>query len=537
MTEIFNRKGAASALSTALSGSRTAARRGRLAGLVGTVVVGLAAAALCAPFLHTLFWLADEGVLLNGAVRILHGSRLYVDFFEFLPPGGFIVTAAWFRIAGISLLSARLLTLLIITGVACFTYLACLKACRQAFYPALIVIAWLVMTQGFWTQLSHHWLTTLFSMIVVWSALSNLDQPIPRLSEPLIAGLAAGWAAMTVETSGALVMLAGAAAFAGSRRPKAQLTAFVAASAVAPAALLGYLVAEHTVRAAFADVVVFAATHYASIQWVPFGYWPNIQNFPLIFIFPVAALVVLLCVVRSWPGCLRDHRFGVCIAFALAGFIGCYPRSDASHIGFTAPLAFPLLTYCLKDLTADRLRKFRVAALIGGLIVFCFPTGFAYGVMSRMALHAPTAPTARGSAAFLGGAVGVGALAARIAQTPAGQSYFFYPFIPVMSFLTAREQVSRYDIFTPDYTTPAQYRETCLAVMRQASWIVIDRSWQDPRHWKQVFPAMRDPAPRETRMFEHALTSGFSPVARYGEFELRRRTPAANPAACAGITR
>ena len=33
------------------------------------------------------------------------------------------------------------------------------------------------------------------------------------------------------------------------------------------------------------------------------------------------------------------------------------------------------------------------------------------------------------------------------------------------SFLTAREHVSKYDIFVPGYTTPAQYREACQDVM------------------------------------------------------------------------
>jgi hypothetical protein len=41
-------------------------------------------------------------VLLHGAERLLKGQRLYIDFFEFLPPGGFVILAAWFGITGIS---------------------------------------------------------------------------------------------------------------------------------------------------------------------------------------------------------------------------------------------------------------------------------------------------------------------------------------------------------------------------------------------------------------------------------------------------
>ena len=45
-------------------------------------LVGLVAAALCLPFFRTVFTLGDEAVLLNGAERMLRGSRIYVDFFE-----------------------------------------------------------------------------------------------------------------------------------------------------------------------------------------------------------------------------------------------------------------------------------------------------------------------------------------------------------------------------------------------------------------------------------------------------------------------
>src|SRR2546430_9884238 len=80
-------------------------------------LVALAAAGICLPFFRALYWLGDEGVLLNGAEGMLGGSKLYVDFFEFLPPGGFVVTAAWFSIAGISFWSARCLWLLTIVGI------------------------------------------------------------------------------------------------------------------------------------------------------------------------------------------------------------------------------------------------------------------------------------------------------------------------------------------------------------------------------------------------------------------------------------
>src|SRR5262245_19185150 len=94
--------------------------------------VALVTALLCMPFSRAIFWLGDEGVLLHGADRMLQGSRLYDDFFEFLPPGGFVITAIWFGLAGVSFVSARILAILTIVAIACFTYLACRQSSRNA---------------------------------------------------------------------------------------------------------------------------------------------------------------------------------------------------------------------------------------------------------------------------------------------------------------------------------------------------------------------------------------------------------------------
>ena len=126
---------------------------------------------------------------------------------------------------------------------------------------------------------------------------------------------------------------------------------------------------------------------------------------------------------------------------------------------------------------------------------------------------------------------------ARIAALPAGDRYFFYPFMPTMPFLTVREDVSRFDVFTPGYTLPSQYREACIAVLRHADWVVVDTRWTDPNYWKMVFPAMRDARPHETAAFEVALDSAFALMAREGTFELRHRRDGISESACADVAK
>ena len=120
-------------------------------------MVGFIAAVLCVPFIRSVYYLGDEGILLNGATRLLKGSRLYIDFFEAFPPGGFVLTAVWFDMVGTSMLSVRVLAILCIVLIACLIYLTCWQVSKHIFSSVFLAVGWVVMSQGFWTEVSHHY--------------------------------------------------------------------------------------------------------------------------------------------------------------------------------------------------------------------------------------------------------------------------------------------------------------------------------------------------------------------------------------------
>jgi hypothetical protein len=97
------------------------------------------------------------------------------------------------------------------------------------------------MSQGIWTQVSHHWLTTLFSK--------------------------------------------------------------------------SYLVGHHALAAAFDNVILFTAQRYAAIQIVPFAFGDQTL---FTYLFPLAALLMLVVCARDWHTGLRDRLLWSCAAFALA---------------------------------------------------------------------------------------------------------------------------------------------------------------------------------------------------------------------------
>ena len=499
-------------------------------------LVGLITVALCLPFFRTVLYPGDEGVLLHGAERMLRGDRLYADFFELLPPGGFVLTQAWFSVAGISIGSVRSLAILTIVGIACFTCLACWQASKNAPLSAILATVWVLLLQGHWVQLNHHLLTTFFSMVAAWAALASIDNARRWLCWPLIAGLAAGMAAMVTPHRGVLAVLAAAVVFLRLWRHRAESIVYMLGCALVPACLLTYVVWHHAFAAAYDDVIGFTLGRYAGIQSVPFGFGG--QNLPLKILFPLAASLTLLVCARDWRSCLRDRLLWQCAAFALAGLLGCFPRPDLAHIGFSVPLACPLLACCISRLTQKWRMvwwryRYLVVVVAGVVIGFCVTSSLNYLRISKEALRQEIVLTPRGGVAFVTLPEAPGLLS-RIAATPAGEAYFFYPYLPMLPFLTTREHVSKYDIFLPGYTLPSQYQDACISVMRHASWVVIDRRMTH-KFLKQVYPAMRESEPRETKRFEQVLGGSFELVAQEGAFELRRRRQGIGETACAGI--
>ena len=66
----------------------------------GYLIFTLCAATYLLPFMRIIFLGSDQGTLLYGAVRIVHGQVFARDFFEAMGPGTFYYLAAFFKLFG-----------------------------------------------------------------------------------------------------------------------------------------------------------------------------------------------------------------------------------------------------------------------------------------------------------------------------------------------------------------------------------------------------------------------------------------------------
>ena len=504
------------------------------------LLYGVAAIALlvCAPFFRYLQWLGDEGVLLHGAARILRGEVLYRDFFEFLAPGGFLIVATWMKLFGAGFASVRVLALGVIAAIAALLYATARLSSENRPLAALLAIAWTVCSQGVWTVIGHHWLTTAASMASAAGLLWAVDGAARR-GAAFAAGLGAGTAAMVVQTRGALVCVAVLAVLSTLPGARGRLVSAVAGIAVVPTAMILYLATRGALAPALDDAILYPARHYAGIQPVPFGSWVSQQTWALVVLYPVTFVLAGVVLVLTRAAIWREPRFRASLALAIVGLGGTYPRPDATHITFTVPLACPLFALVATDLR-DRLGRRARTAVSVLLIGLCLPGVAGAITVAAAAGRARAVPTAQGRVVPGGDlqadprvARDFAALVARIAEVSPAETFFFYPFCPMLPYLTARRHVAAIDVMTPGYTTAAEYRETCVRVVREARWVVIERNWSDPSFLHRIFPRIRDPDPPEKRGFEAALRQAFAGVAQTSTtFELRARSTNASVALC-----
>lgn len=116
------------------------ARTGLTRATATQVALGVVALLVLLLPIKAPFNIYDEGFAVLNATRILSGDRPYRDFWTIYPPGQFYVLAAWFKVFGTSLMTARVYDTLVRLAVLTSVYLIA-RHQRFASLPLLAVSA------------------------------------------------------------------------------------------------------------------------------------------------------------------------------------------------------------------------------------------------------------------------------------------------------------------------------------------------------------------------------------------------------------
>lgn len=404
----------------------------------GRPLVGLAGAGACLlllVLLHARNSLdGDEGVVLNGAWNLVNGRVLYVDFFEFLPPGSFyLVVAAWKTLGdgywtakgvGIAALAVAAV------GVWRIGALVAPQPSRPVPQAALLAGPLLFcLFSGYWPTINHN----AFHMpLAVWSTYFLLRGLQTQSWRPhAAAGLLCGAGVWFLQhrsalmAAAALLVLIGVAATDGRagrwRGPAAYLGAFLVP-------LLGLLLLWPP-SLLFQNLIVFPATHYLDVNVVE----------PTLFLWTASFVLAGAWLLRN-----RGHAtVRLLLMLQAALLLGALQRPDPSHV--TAAL-FPLLAL-LPALAGDdmawrqRALKLAVAAGLASLtlpLVALAATNRAL-LLTDWSRH-PALEFVR----------------ARCGPSP---SLYAGPFAPGLYYETRRLNPTRYSILLPRLHTDAQFAQ------------------------------------------------------------------------------
>jgi hypothetical protein len=148
---------------------------------------------------------ADESHLLFEARRVFDGQVPYKDFFESLTPLSLYLFAAVYRIAGTTLLAARV-AIALIDAVGCALLFHLARRVSGALEASLVTLILAGMCIPVWPYASPHWVSTALALLVATVTLAERWRG-PAWGRPLVAGMFTGAAACVQQQRGAFLVL------------------------------------------------------------------------------------------------------------------------------------------------------------------------------------------------------------------------------------------------------------------------------------------------------------------------------------------
>jgi hypothetical protein len=438
------------------------------------------------PFMRLYMQGTDEGILDNGAVRIIHGQVFARDFFEVIGPGTFYWLAAFFRLFGVSFMATRICLFLTSLGTALLMYFLSRRICaRYQILPCLILAG--TYFSGLWPAISHHVDSNFFALLAVALMALWQDKRSPGLL--VAAGASAGLTTAFLQPKGMLLFCAFLIwLWVLYRRGNSSLSSLsiVTGGYLSVAGLvLAYFWGKGALGSLIYVNVIWPAQHYWGVNSVPYAYslgsnfwnhfviaksgygWTVIIGIVLIIpVLLVAALPALLPVLGA------RYKWGVASPEALlywlcggAMWMAELHRKDMTHLIFGSPLLIILCVYFLiqyrEAIAGSALQLLSISAV-------CL-AGFNL-LVTLLAAH--PIPTRVGTIYTFRELPGLQYLES---HTSRGEEIFAYPYCPRYYFLSDTANPTPYFILTYNYNTPSQFQEVVqILEHRKVRYVVWD---------------------------------------------------------------
>ena len=450
----------------------------------------------------------DEGIILQGAQRIVQGQVLYRDFFSFFTPGSYYLLALLFKVFGSSMLVARTALAAYGSFFSVFTYLLARRVCsRWVALAAAYLVTWTCLPWRF--MILHNWDSTLWACATVYCAVWLLQAP--RWGWALATGSFASLTVLFEQSKGAGLLLGLGLGlillvlFARStlRLSGGHWVALGIGLAWPFALTIAYFAAHHGLPAMLADWF-WPLHNYSKANSVPFGYmaWSDqtrqrlfgsgywlvraIVLFTVIpsFIIPVLTVIAIILLIywilEAKKGALAKDRaaYYILVCSSLAGLLASVlvTRADVLHFTYLIPPLYLVLAWVMDgaDIRGHLIRSIRPLVSLGILIMFT-TLGMAFLVKIR---SAKTIIDTRRGAVLVESSDAI--LEYVQTHVPAGSRILVYPYLPLYYYLTATFNPTSFDYFQPGMHTHQQEQDIIHQVSAdRTSVIVFQPSFND----------------------------------------------------------
>lgn len=284
-----------------------------------------------AVFFHADHFLnGDEGVVLNGAWNLFNGRRLYLDFFSFLPPLSFFLIFWFWEIVGVSFVSAKIFSIILLLLGALGLYKIATRL-RPGIINLFIPLFFILISSWWWI-INHNVYQLIFS---IWSAYFLLTYfKNNHWSNLLWSALLSALAIATLQQKGLLLTIA--------------------------SVLILIFLSKQSWHRRCRDVLIYIFSVIAPLASLLFFWplsvlWQNLVIFPLFNYLEVNRIPYYLLVLAlfSWLlmfWALRAEGRDRTVLLILSGIfvVSCYPLPDYYHLSLALVLLIPLLPDLLK---------------------------------------------------------------------------------------------------------------------------------------------------------------------------------------------
>jgi len=476
----------------------------------------------------------DEGIVLQGAQRILQGQVLYRDFFSFYTPGSYYWLVLLFRIFGSSILVGRA-ALVVYGGVfSVLSYLLARRVCsRWSALLAAYVVTLTCLPYRF--LVSHNWDSTLLAYLTLYCAVLWIERG--RWGWALGTGSFAALTFLFEQSKGAGLVLGLLAGFLvigwrGQLRGlfrAPQVAGLVAGFAWPFIATLSYFAARHCLRDMLAGWA-WPLFHYSFANKLPYGHvvmspdrpglWSGnwISRVTMLIVLGPLVLIPLLPILAlgifAWFTFRRSRgealgqkwAYWVLVSAVLCGLLFSTlltKRPDFTHLNHLAPLSYLVLAWVLDGLNLQP-RVWR--SLVPVLVLYAFLSATAFGMAmlwGPLRAHHKVR-TARGTVRTDDADRTLDYVQANV--TP-GEKIFVYPYEPSYYYLTATFSPTRFDFLQLGMHTADQFQESLRELAADRTRVVLfETSFREKLSWSWPntpleIVAARDPI--EDYIFAH----------------------------------